>query len=262
MTAPAAPQPPEGVPDALSLPERQLLAELGAYLADHLLTDLEPTSSGKLSDGGVSTLALGCSALEGLGVLRAAEHHTLWRRVVPPEGLRDHLLRHPDLTRAALDLTLQAYVDHAAGRRRSLPDTRAPFDLPQIHRRAGRALLRCGYLEETARGRVLWTEAIAPVMREALLWDAAGHCLAEIWGAQEEAEARLFLMGLPDWLRGRLRATVLDRGAIAGIELMRRHRAGAHWTEVPQASPGSLSDAGFRVRVYNTAVRLIREGRA
>ncbi|WGW05755.1 hypothetical protein [Tropicibacter oceani] len=251
---------PKPAAEAVTLPQRRVVLECAAYLARVLPSEMERGPEGLLCTNGTSVFESGCAALGALGILGATEHPALWSQQVPQDRIAPHLEARP-LLRRHFDRTLQAFIDHAAGHAGTLPDTRAGFVMPDLHARQGAALLRAGYLVADG-GHVIWSEQIGPYMQEAILWDAKGQCLSEIWVAQEEAEARHFLAALPDRLRDDLRRTVLARGGLAGIDLLKRHWTPAGWTVLRQARPGDLTEAGFRVNVFTTIVRLIREGRA
>ncbi|MFZ7090184.1 hypothetical protein [Primorskyibacter sp. 2E233] len=250
---------PKAQGNPVTLPERRVALEAAVYLAGALPQEMERNAEGLLYTAGTSVFENGCAALGALGIYAPADHPTLWAQVMPASQVRAHL-EAAALCRSQFDQTLQAFVDHAAGHATTLPDTRAGFDLPEIHARIGAALLRAGYLVADG-SRVIWAEKITPYMQQAILWDAKGQCLSEIWVAQEEAEARQFLTGLPERLRADLQRTILNKGGLAGIDLLKRHWTPGGWTVLRQARPGDLTEAGFRINVFTTIVRLIREGR-
>ncbi|MFW2542185.1 hypothetical protein ACN2XU_06060 [Primorskyibacter sp. 2E107] len=243
----------------LTLPERRVLTEAADHLLSDALPQMEITAEGRICTGGQPAHESACAALGALGVLVRTDHYTVWGRRLPPDGLQAHLETRA-LTRRAFDLVLQAFIDHAVSHSAALPDTRDAFALPARFSRIGAALMRTGHLAQDG-AHVRWTDRIAPVMQEAILWDDKGQCLSEIWQAQEEAEARHFFAGLPERLREELRRTVAQNGGLAGLDLLRRHWAGRGWTEIRQSEPGDLTEAGFKVNVFTTFVRLIREGR-
>ncbi|WP_136439245.1 hypothetical protein [Pacificoceanicola onchidii] len=243
----------------MTLPQRQGLTLAAEYLAREIPLGMEQSAFGSSLVAPSPVIGVGAEALVRLGIFASGARGGVYTRVVAREDLRPHLGRLSPV-QADFDHTFQAFISHAAGHAETLPDTRAAFTLPETHRKIGVVLLRLGYLAEERHG-VYWTEAVAPFMREAVLWDEKGQCLSEIWQAQEEAEARHFFAGLPDHLRVALQRTVIEQGSFEGLDMLRRHWTEQGWSEIRQDTPGDLLEAGFKVNYFTTLVRLIREGR-
>lgn len=246
----------------LTLPERCLVMALAGWLQHTALPRLQRSPSGRFDTAGHARQEAVCAALGALGLLHRGERNGIWAQAGDLADLQARVDAQPGVPAAVLAQLIQAYIAYAAGDLQVLPTTRAGFAPPKDQAVPCQALLRCGYLRRTDEGRLRWTDLIAPHMQEAVLWDRAGRCLTDLWTAQDEAEAKLFLQRLPSGLRNQLRVAVLEKGGLAGIDLLKHHWTGGAWTEIGQKNGASLTDAGFRVSVFTAAVRLLQEGRA
>ncbi|MBS0126118.1 hypothetical protein [Thetidibacter halocola] len=246
---------------ALTLPQRRILVEAADYLSAALCADLTELADGALYASGLAAQDLACLALEGLGLFNPAGRRRTWVVALTGEAARAHLDARLDLTPGQFSEVLQAFVEHAIGHVRSLPDDRTPFTVPPMHARIGAALLAGGYLRRAEGGRVRWTDRIHPYMQEALLWDSEGRCLSAVYAAQEEAEARLFLSRLPDHLRRSLTRTVREEGGMAGLGLLRRHWTGSGWSDLPLVTGQRQAGKDLQLTLYMTVAELILDGR-
>jgi hypothetical protein len=226
----------------ITLPDRQLTAECAAYLARRMRDELDWSEGDIVYNIGMRVYEKASHALEQLGVYAPGKHYTLSQEIVPPERVRAHVLVRENLAPETRDTVLHAFVGHAAAHSTTLPATRRPFRMMGSFAPLTDALLRAGFMHETADG-VQWSDRIAPVMQAHHLWDDQGNSLRELRPdrrADNEAEARAFVEGLPDWLRAMLRKTLMHEGPQQALDLLRCHWSGTDWVRMAQADPRGL----------------------
>ncbi len=217
----------------LTLPERALANELACLVADKMWRDLGvDTIAGEVHNLAQSNYEAGCHALTLVGVYKKGKHFTLFKVVVPVDGVRQHMESLETVSREALNELLSAFVENYVSHDGSLSSGRRCFPVHPNLTRAANLLAANGFAEKQ-QDEFKWTEKIAPIMKRCYIWNENGECWAEREQVLRDETAANMAETMPWFVRRKVDAALKKQKHLSAIKILSKHWNGEKWLMFP-----------------------------
>lgn len=233
----------------LTPPERELATELAYLVADKMWRDLgADTIAGEVHNLAQSNYEAGCLALNLVGVYKKGKHFTLFKVVVPVDGVHQHMDSLETVSREALNELLSAFVENYVSYDSALSCGRRSFPVhPNLNRAAN--LLAANGFAEKQQDEFKWTEKIGPTMKRWYIWDENGECRSERENVLRDETAANMVETLPWIVRRKVDAALKKHRDLTALKILSQHWNGEKWLMFPffREKPGASSQIDIRL---------------
>ncbi|WP_300037638.1 hypothetical protein [uncultured Roseobacter sp.] len=223
---------------ALTLPERQLAAEIAGLLAEGLWRDLGPPDDRcEIYNIGMSNYEAACHALNLVDVYRQGEHYTVHQALVPSEAVRTHVAALDTVSKEDLACMLSAFVANLIGHWGAISGTRETFAAPSGTTKVMKLLAKCDYASQTG-DTYQWTDKMSVFMRQWCIWSDADFSLMDAAHARHSAQSNVMAATMPEIVKKSVRAELAAGSVLRAISVIKKHWDGERWLELPNHSQG------------------------